>query len=418
MKLKTLHTLPIEVQDLIWEVISDENYIIENKFSLTFEQFDFINQLEDDIILKKINVIYLPKELEKIPGEFKGNFRELALQMAIKIFWPLQEYLGGVDRLILRLGGKVPKLIPLIKKDSKHKDILGNTFRGSVKFLMSKYEEFKELSLTPNKIIDEKGKMVNPSIQNWVKDYIHFLGAGTHSSLDRSKYISKSTNVLNLSEEHKNNLLLLLLSYDEGIELYFDRSDGFLVIKEQLEKKSREESDDDYKLSFDKVLTNFKNILDEFQENLISSSMILSEASNDINKVRDVLWNAIGIGDKDKAISCVRLLVEKKYFDSMIKDDSRFRNILKRFIGIKYGQNMEKSLDENMDQLIVRRIFLEMFLLNKLSLKEDDVYVAAYYLTNILPDSGQVVYLDKRDKKFKWREIQVLGNKFAWVDKI
>lgn len=102
----------------------------------------------------------------------------------------------------------------------------------------------------------------------------------------------------------------------------------------------------------------------------------------------------------------------------MIKEDNRFRNILKRFIGIKYGQNMERALAENMDQLIVRRLFLEMLLSEKLRLTEDELYVSIFYLTNIVPDSGQLIYLDKKDQKFKWRAVQVLGNQFAWVDKI
>ena len=79
---------------------------------------------------------------------------------------------------------------------------------------------------------------------------------------------------------------------------------------------------------------------------------------------------------------------------------------------------MERALDENIDQLIVRRIFLEMILSEKLRLAEEDVYSTAFYLTNIVPGSGQVVYLDKRSKTFRWLEIQVVANKFSWVDKI
>jgi len=418
MKIVDLKTLPEEVQDFIWSTVSDIDYSIEDKFSLSFEQSEFIDNLQNDIILKKKDVLDLPKELEKIPGNFNVNLRELALQMAIEIFWPLQEYLGGVDRLILRLGGKVPRPVFLKKKQVSKPDFLPENFQGKVKDLLKKYEDFKDFRLTPNKIIDEKGRMTNPSVQNWIKDYVHFLGAGQHSSLERTKYIAKNQNVLKLADKYKDSLRFLLLSYDKGIDLYFDKSEGLLIVKEQLEKKSIEESDDDYKLSFDKVLTNFKNILNKFQENLPSSDMILSEAGNNTNKIRDILWQAIGIEDKYKAISCLKILLEKKSFDFMIKEDNRYRGILKRFIGIKFGQSMERSLDENIDKLIVLRIFLEMLLVDKLKFSKDELYAAIYYLTNTGTDSGQVMYLDKQDQKFKWRTIQVLANKFAWVDKI
>jgi hypothetical protein len=418
MKLDSLHTLPIEVQDFIWETISDVNYAISDKFSLNFVQFEFFNVLEDEILLKEKNIIDLPKELEKMPGKFTGDFRKLALQMAIEIFWPLQDYLGGVDRLILRLGGKVPRAIALKKKVVKEGEELEGVFQGKVKDLIKKYKDFKDLRVTPNKIFNKKGRKVNASVQNWVEDYVHFLGAGRHSSLQRVRYISKSPNTIKLSAKHKDSLRFLLLSYDEGVSLYFNKSEGLLNIEEHKEKKQVPKDLEDSEMDLDKLLLTFKEKLKKLEEALISDSMIMSEAENDINKVRDILWNAVGMGDKDKAIACLRLLVMRKSFDAMIKEDSRFKSILRRFIGVKYGQSMEKSWDQNIDQLIARRIFLEMILAEKLKMPEENIFVAAFYLTNIIPDSGQIIYLDKKDQEFKWRNIQVLGNKFAWVDKI
>jgi hypothetical protein len=223
---------------------------------------------------------------------------------------------------------------------------------------------------------------------------------------------------LGLTDKYRDSLRYLLLSYDEGVELYFNYSQGFLFIEEQPAKKSTDKEAISNKMDFDKFLGAFKNKLTTFQKQLLPSDMIISESQGDINKVRDILWQAIGISDKDKAISCLKLLVERKTLDLMIKEDNRFKNTLKRFIGIKYGQNMERSLAENIDQLIIRRLFLEMILSDKLRLSEEELYVTVFYLTNILPNSGQLIYLDEKDQKFKWRAVQVSGNKFAWVDKI
>ena len=158
MKIVDLKTLPEEIQYFIWGAVSDVSYEIEDKFSISFEQSEFINNLQNDIILKKKDVLDLPKYLEKIPGEFKGDVRELALEMAIKIFWPLQEYLGNVDRLILRLGAKVPKAVILKKKDVSKSVYLDDTFIGVVPALLSRNPEFKDLFLTKDKILNKTKK--------------------------------------------------------------------------------------------------------------------------------------------------------------------------------------------------------------------------------------------------------------------
>jgi len=418
MLINELKTLPEEIQVIIWEVVSDFNDKLYDEFSLDYPQFEFINKVEDDIILKKTKIVDLPIILEKMPNHFKGDLRVLALKIATVVFWPLQDYLGNVDRLILRLGGKVPKHISLKKKQSSDDKQLPETFQGKVKDLINKYPEFKDLRLSPNKIVNDKGLMVNPSVQNWIADYIHFLGAGQHSSLERAKYISKSPNALKLADKYKNCLRYLLLSYDENTELYFNRSESLLTIEEEPAKQNIKQPEADVNVGFDKFLSNLKSKLNKFEEQLFPSDIIMSEAENNINKVRDILWQSIGVGDRDKTISCLKLLIERKALDLMIKEDNRFRNILKRFIGVKYGQNMERALAENIDPLIARRIFLEMILSDKLSLPEEDLFVAVFLLTNISTNSGQLIYLDKKDQKFQWRTIQVVGNKFAWVDKV
>ncbi|MBT4210188.1 MAG: hypothetical protein HOE19_04755 [Candidatus Komeilibacteria bacterium] len=418
MLINELKTLPKEVQDFVWDVISDFNDEISVKYSFDFDQFEFFNKLEDDILLKKTKVVDLPINLEKMPGEFQGDVRKLALQMAKEIFWPLQEHLEQVDRLILRLGGKVPRLVPLKKSRAVDSKELSEVFHGKVKDLFKRYEEFRDLRITPNKIINKKGLTVNPSVQNWIEDYIHFLGAGEHNSIERVKYISKSPNASKLNDKYKDSLRFLLLSYDKGVEFYFDRSKSLLLIEEHQKKEIKDQESEKHKSDFTKILDDFKTKIKTLEEQLLPSDLIISEAKGDVNKVGDILWQAIGIGDKYKAISCLALLIEKKSFDALIKEDNRFSSILKRFIGVKYGQSMERSLDENFDHLIVRRIFLEMILSDKLKLSEDDIFTVAFYLTNIVPDSGQLIYFDQKEQKFEWRIIQVTGKKFVWVDKL
>jgi len=144
----------------------------------------------------------------------------------------------------------------------------------------------------------------------------------------------------------------------------------------------------------------------------------LSEAGGELPKVRDVLWDSLAMGDKDKVTSCLKFLLEKKAFDLMLKEDNRFKNILKRFVGIRFGHNLENYIDQNPDILIVRRLFLEMIFSDKLRAPESEAALLAFYLTNIVAEAGQLVYLDEETSALKWRPVESLGNKISLADKI
>jgi len=409
--------LPEEIRVFVLEQMEPLTSNVIEKFELSEAQRVFILDVEDNIILKKNSTLDLANELDKMPEAKNVDIRLLALDLAYKIFWPLQDYLGSVDRLILRLGGTVPRQQTLrVKKDnSEHK--FSGTEQDTLKNMLGKYKDFSGLRLTSNKIINKDGKIVYPTVENWIEDYVHFLGAGDHDSLKRARYLSKSENVLQSSDKEKSSLRYFFVSYDENVPMYFNLKNGILEVEEIPEDKEINYAAEN-KVDISKILDSFYKNLQGLESRVVSSSVIMSEAENDINKVRDILWNAIGIGDNDKALGCLKLLIVRKSLDAMIKEDNRFKNILKRFIGVKYGQNMERALDDNLDKLIARRIFLEMVLADKLKLKEDQLYSSAFYLSNVVPNSGQIVYLDKKTQKFKWLEIQVVANKFAWVDKI
>lgn len=408
---------PEEIRFYISDQVEGLTYEVQEKFQLSGEQLIYIFDLEDDIFLKKISILDLPNYLDKMPNAKGVDVRLLALDLAYKIFWPLQDYLGGVDRLILRLGGKVPRQKTLRAGSKDDNKLFDGTEQSTVSKMLERYENFASLRLTANKIINKADHIVAPTVENWIEDYVHFLGAGGHNSLKRAQYLSQATNALKVSEKERERLRYFFVSYDENIPVFFHLDQGILMV-EEIQEQTKTQSAENITIDISQTLDNFYNNLQNLDNRIVSANIIMSEAENNPNKVRDILWQAIGIGDKDKALGCLRVLITKKAFDQMIKEDSRFRNILKRFIGIKYGQIMERALDENIDQLIVRRIFLEMILSEKLRLPEEDVYSTAFYLTNIVPGSGQVVYLDKRSKTFRWLEIQVVANKFSWVDKI
>lgn len=403
--------IAVDVEELTENLVS--------KFSLSIKQKMYILDLLDDIFLKKTDVLSLANQLDNMPEAGKIDIRLLSLDVAYKILWPLQDFLGGVDKLILRLGGKVPREKTLkIKEENDKSNNFSDYAQGSVRELMNRYENFKELRLSAKKIINKDGRLVSATVDNWIEDYIHFLGADNHDSLKRARYLSKAPNPKSLSEKDRDSLMLFLISYDENVPYEFRLQDGILSIAEISEKPKEQIEENKDAFDVAKFLDNFKAKLKNFGAQLIPSDIIMSEAENETNKVRDILWNAIGLGDSEKAISCLKVLLHRKALDLMIKEDKRFKNILKRFIGIRYGQATANYIDDNLDKLILRRLFLEMLFTEKIKVDKENIFVAAFYLNNLVPGAGQIIYLDKKEGQFRWREVQLSGNKFSWVDKL
>lgn len=394
------------------EEFTDE---IVDKFVLTMDQKMYIFDIEDKLFLKQLNPLDIPAQLDKMPEAKNFDVRLLTLDIAYKILWPLQDYIGDIDKLILRLGGKVPRIKPLKGKLEDQSKIFLGQAQGTVKEMMDKYQDFKELRLSSNKILDSRGYHLTATVGNWIKDYIHFIGVEGRDSLKRAQYLSKAKNPLSIDVNNRDSLRLLLVSYDDNVPMSYDYSDLSLKITDLEEKKV---ADDLARAatSLEDGIKDLENKFVEIEKNIIAANLILSEAGAEMIKVRDILWNALAMSDKDKVLSCLKFLLEKKAFDSMLKEDARFKSILKRFIGIRFGRSAENYLVDNPDTLIVRRLFLEMILSEKLRLKEAEAATFSYYLSNLVPSSGQLVYFDENTNSLKWRQVEAVGNKIGWLE--
>lgn len=411
MQIEELEKLPAEISDYVFSVkFVDFNTELQQKYSLNPAQMGLIMDLEDSLILKKISVLDLPAYLEKMEFAQQKDLRAIALDIANILLWPIQDYLTNVDRLILRLGGKVP-LHQFLKSDVQAKTFPEHT-KGMVRQLLSEYEDFKDLRLSGKKIYSSDGRLLMPSVDNWLKDYVRFLGAGYHNSLQRSQYLAKAPNALELSNEERESLRNILLSYDDNVVLSWHYADGLLMA----ELPTSHDEASDKKIDLEVVVKNLEAHLKQIETVVLPTDFIMSEAANDIFKLRDVLWQALGVQDRTKILTCLKVLAEKKVLDAMLTEDNRFRNILKRFVTVRYGNSLGTWLENNQDKLISRRLFLEMVLEEKMKLTEDEATVAAFYLTNIWPKSGQVVYLDQQDGVLKWRGLQVINNQLTWIE--
>jgi hypothetical protein len=412
MLFEDLQNCPQEIQDFISSPdFSDFNIKLVDKFFLNPAQLDFIIDLEDLLILKKISATDLPSRLEEMNHADKKDLRAISLEIATGLLWPIQDYLGNVDRLILRLGGKVPKTQHLSSLTLQQKTFPSSA-KGIVDQFMSEYDDFSALRVSAKKIVNSEGHLVPPSLDNWIKDYVHYLGAGYHNSLQRAQYLAKSPNALGLADAERESLRCFLLSYDDKLPIQVENSEG--VLKAELPQEKIEESAQ--VIDIERSIADLENNIRKLDKLLLPESFVLSEAGNDIYKVRDILWNAIGLSDKEKVLSCLKVLVSRKSLDSLIKEDSRFVSILKRFVGIRYGLALSVWFETNQDKLLARRLFLELILVDKLRMSEAESAVAAFYLTSQWAQSGQVTYLDQKDGQLKWRNLQATKNQLSWLD--
>lgn len=405
-------SLPEPVRDFVWDKRGDINEELTDKYQLSDQQSTYIRDVEDRLILKQSGVLDLPQFMEKLPAVGGLNLRELSLDITYQVLWPLQDYLNNVDRLILRLGGKVPLPIHLKGALAQKKTFSSGT-TSAVRQLLVEYDDFKELRLSGKKIIDNNGRFITPSVDNWLKDYIHFLGAGYHNSLQRAQYLAKAPNALDLSPSERENLRNFLLSYDDNVLMYWEINEGLLQVK--IISKD-EKTGMGKKIDLDAAVQELQANLRKIEQLVLPEDFIMSEAGNDLFKLRDVLWQALGVQDKVKILSCLKTLSNRKALDVALLEDNRFRSILKRFIGVRYGSSLNNWLDSNVDKLLARRLFLEMILQEKMRLVEAEATIVAFYLTNLWPQSGQVVYLDQNDGQLKWRLLQIIKNQITWVE--
>jgi len=320
-------------------------------------------------------------------------------------------FLETVDRLILRLGGKVPK-IQHLRKETLQRKLLPTNITGRVRKLMEDYDDFRSSRLTSKKIIDKYERHVAPTVDHWLQDYVHFASAGYHNSLKRAEYLAKSSNITSLSQVEKESLRHFLISYDDDIDVDVENAGSLLKITSATKPDKSSPQD---KADINEILNNLHRQYLEIDQKILPPDFILSEVNNDAIKIRDVLWQAVGVQDKYKAVSCLKVLIEKKSLDLMLREDNRFRGILKRFINIRYGRNINSWFDNNSDKLLTRRLFLEVLLVERLSFSEQEAALLAFYLINTVSDSGQVVYLDEADGQLKWREVQLIKNQLSWV---
>lgn len=411
MNIDKLHKLPPEILDIVFDDANSQiNRAIAQAFKLSNADLATVLSILVSVIVKEIPVLEFPVALARLNIK-NVNSGQLALEFALKRLWSLQDYLGSVDILIRRLGGEVPPVAPKIVKTEvspEHVSVLTDARK-----FMEDSSKRRYLLLTRATLRNEQDKIIDPTIENWLKDYLRHVGEAPNDSLTRSQYLVKSRNAASLPSDDKQNLLNFLISYGDQSQMDFTISDGFLTVAAETEVKSEVRPEIDLQESLQKYKEEAANFQSLVSRNL---EAIKLETDGQTGQLADILWRCLGLGEQDRALTILYLLVDKQMLSNLLKEDQRFIGIVRRYINVRFGSEAKTLWEPQQVTAIYWGIFFSLVFEEKLKFSAAKSAVMTHYLCQKMGMKNKPVYLDKASGVFRFREIDFSDKKFKFAD--
>jgi len=112
--------------------------------------------------------------------------------------------------------------------------------KATAREILVKYPKVAEQEITDGFIEfkDHPDDIFDPSIKNWLRDYVLHLGQVGHTSVDRMNYLFHSENTKNLSSTEREKLGIILKSFDENVPLAIDVENQEVVFDVSSEPRS------------------------------------------------------------------------------------------------------------------------------------------------------------------------------------
>lgn len=240
--MKKVRLLP----DFVYEALLmnegvDANSEIIEKYELDDKQKDRMLDLNLKIIFKELTIENLSKSIEQELKTDKETSSQIALDLLTKKFYLARSYFPGIDDMILKLGGRIPKEKPrklaqqLLKRENemevmKEKEKTEEKQRLADTIISKPIEDLlKEFPIVGNQqignqesiILKSKDIPMKPLIKYWMEDYRIKMGQYRHSNIQRVQYVYHDKNTKNMNEEERRQLNLILKSVDEKIPLSY-----------------------------------------------------------------------------------------------------------------------------------------------------------------------------------------------------
>jgi len=236
--------LPPHIQNWMAEESTDLNGKIAETRGLTPEQTESMVWLISRTIIGDIELEGLADSLKDIFPEFDDQkIKNISLDIIISRFWPIRDFMNGVEVVIRNLGGSTPQDQALYKEkyDSLYPETIVEKEVGienkviyiGIDEAVKKHPEIENQFITSKPInLKDKDQSVNGTFYNWLEDYRQNKGAPPHSSIERTDYLFNGSNGMNLDNSERTILGSLLKIYDEGSKLPIDPDAGKVVLSE------------------------------------------------------------------------------------------------------------------------------------------------------------------------------------------
>ena len=238
--MKKIRLLPDFVyESLLMNEGIDANSEIIEKYKLSDGQKDCMLSLNLKVIFKELTIENLSKSIEQELKIDKEIASHITLDLLVKKFYLARSYFPGIDDMILKLGGKIPKEKPrrlaqqLLKRENemevmKEKEKAEEKEKMADTIISKPIENLlKEFPIVGNQqignqksiVLKSKDVLMKPLVKYWMEDYRIKMGQYRHSNIQRVQYVYHDKNTKNMNEEERRQLNLILKSIDEKIPL-------------------------------------------------------------------------------------------------------------------------------------------------------------------------------------------------------
>ena len=288
--------------------------------------------------------------------------------------------------------------------------------------------------LLTEKEIKTKNETVDPTIGNWLKDYVSFVGAeNLVSSIKKAKYYTESKNVTSLSKEEKelvDKLLDLFVAVKnvyinanrvelEDIYLFPFSHEEQKQFIDEMEAEVRKAQDQQEKVKAVDAETSSEEIdLVSLYQYLPQDRMAINKEKENLvkrtrkeyDKIADIFANYLLKRNKYGILAAIELLAETGALDTLLAKDKRYNHFITGYLSRNNLQGLEEEFKSNPYQAKFVQYFLKFVLLERLGMKSTDGAKIAAVVGNIFQENevmeyGQIAYLDLQDNKFKWSEL-------------
>lgn len=183
--------------------LSKKIVFLEQKFQFEQTRLQKIIYLIEEYYFGEIRFENFPREIEKRMGVSLLTAQEITRYLKQEVIdWdPWGEYLAGLPKMPIReIVQKHPKIVNM------------EITKGYIDLRGSEYLE-------------------DPTIKNWLKDFVSHLGYEKHSQMQRAEYLFHSENGKDLDSLDREKLSIILKSFDENVPLAVDEENGEIVFE-------------------------------------------------------------------------------------------------------------------------------------------------------------------------------------------